>query len=97
MNQQSNRKKSARNALSSSDWHRADIVAALHKAGWTLRQLSREHGYQSANTLCNALDRPWQKGEEIIADAIGVPACVIWPTRYQRRSQSPFSRLARAA
>ena len=27
------------------DWHRADIIAALHKAGWSLRQLSLQHGY----------------------------------------------------
>ncbi len=30
------------------DWHRADIIAALHKAGWSLRQLSLKHGYSQS-------------------------------------------------
>lgn len=38
-----------------SDWHRADIVAALHKQGWSLRRLSLHHGYKSAG----ALKTPW--------------------------------------
>jgi Ner family transcriptional regulator len=28
------------------------------------------------------LDRPWRKGELIIANEIGVPASIIWPSRY---------------
>ena len=51
------------------DWHRADIVAALHKANLSLRALSQAHGL-SAGALNNALDRPWPKAEKIIADAI---------------------------
>lgn len=63
------------------DWHRADIRAELEKRGKSLRQLSREAGL-SENTLRNALDRKWPKGEKIIADAIGVKPEDIWPTRY---------------
>lgn len=63
------------------DWHRADIRAELEKRGKSLRQLSREAGL-SENTLRNALDRKWPKGERIIAEAIGVKPEVIWPTRY---------------
>lgn len=65
------------------DWHRADIVAALHKAGWTLRKLAAHHGYRQATTLSVALDRPWPKGERLIAQAIGVDPATIWPSRYR--------------
>ncbi|UKH19843.1 helix-turn-helix domain-containing protein [Actinobacillus pleuropneumoniae] len=73
------------------DWHRADIIAALHKAGWTLRQLSFQHGYSQGSTLKNALDRPWKKGERIIAEAIGVPAEEIWAERFEQRNQKKFA------
>ena len=63
------------------DWHCADIVAALRKKGWSLRQLSLHHGYVEG-TLKGALQRPWPKGEQIIADAIGVQPDAIWPSRY---------------
>ena len=68
------------------DWHNADIVAALHKRGWTVRGLSRHHGYKSGNQLTVAIARPWPKGERLIADAIGVPPETIWATRYAKRS-----------
>ncbi|BFU65346.1 helix-turn-helix domain-containing protein [Rodentibacter abscessus] len=73
------------------DWHRADIIAALHKAGWSLRQLSLQHGYSQASTLKNALDRPWLKGEQIIAKAIGIPAEVIWAARFAHRNNKKFA------
>lgn len=68
------------------DWHRADIVAALRKADWSLRRLSMHHGYASPSTLTNALARPWPKGERIIADAIGVAPELIWPSRYSNKN-----------
>jgi Ner family transcriptional regulator len=71
---------------SPTDWHRADIVAALWKAGWSLRRLSLHHGYAQATTLTNALDRRWPKGERVIAEAIGISPATIWPTRYQKNS-----------
>jgi len=70
------------------DWHRADIVAALHKKGWSLRQLSKEAGL-SAGALNNALDRPWPKAERIIAAAIGEAPETIWPSRYEKRHFKP--------
>lgn len=73
------------------DWHRADIIAALHKAGWSLRQLSLKHGYSQSSTLKNAVDRPWLKGERIIAEAIGVPPEEIWPERYAQRNHKKFA------
>lgn len=70
------------------DWHRADIVAALKKRGWSVRALSVASGL-SPNTLKGALQFPYLKGEKIIANAIGVPPEVIWPTRYEERNFKP--------
>jgi Ner family transcriptional regulator len=70
------------NKTNLTDWHRVDIVAALHKKKISLRQLSRDHGYKCETALNNALDRKWPKAERIIAKAIGVEPQVIWPSRY---------------
>lgn len=74
--------KSASKKASPEDWHRADIVAAVRKAGWSLRKLATHHGYSCATTLTVALDRHWPKGERLIADAIGTDPMTIWPSRY---------------
>lgn len=63
------------------DWHQADIIAALRKKGTTLAAASRAAGL-SSSTLANALSRPWPKGEMLIAQAIGIPPARIWPSRY---------------
>lgn len=63
------------------DWHRVDIVAALHKRGLSVRGLSVEAGL-SPSTLKNALARSYPKGERIIAEAIGLTPQQIWPSRY---------------
>lgn len=77
------------------DWHPADIVAAIRKAGWTLRRLSQHHGYSA--TLCRvALDRPYPRGERFIAEAIGVPPQAIWPSRYHKDGRHAVD-LARSA
>lgn len=70
------------------DWHRADIVAAVRKAGWSLRKLSIGADL-SPSALNNALDRPWPKAEKIIAAAIGVEPEIIWPSRYAKRHFKP--------
>lgn len=66
------------------DWHRADIRAALEKKGTNLRTLSRQAGL-AQDTLKNVLVRPWPKGEKLIADALGIDAKQIWPSRYKKR------------
>ncbi|PMM05693.1 hypothetical protein BCT63_09120 [Vibrio kanaloae] len=63
------------------DWHRADVISALKKKGTSMAELSRNNGL-SSGSLYNALVRPWPKGEKLIADAIGVSAIEIWPSRY---------------
>lgn len=73
-----------RNEVSYSDWHRIDIVAALHKEGLTMRDLSTRAGLRP-DTLKNALARSYPKGERIIADALGVLPQDIWPSRYNNR------------
>ncbi len=67
---------------SSKDWHRADIVAALHKQGLTLSQLSREQGL-AARTLNNAFERSYPKAERLIAESLNMQPEEIWPSRYQ--------------
>ena len=63
------------------DWHRADVISALKKRGTNMARLSRENGLGS-DTLYNTLARPWPKGEQIIAKALGVSPSEIWPSRY---------------
>lgn len=82
-------KQKAPKKASLKDWHRADIVAALRKSGWSLRKLAIHHGYASPTTLTTALDRPWPKGERLIADAIGIDPETIWPTRYTQNYTQP--------
>lgn len=75
------------------DWDREDIIAKLHKTGWSMRQLSFHHGYKYSSSLKNALDRPWPKGERLIADAIGVSAKEIWPTRFEKRQNKKVAQI----
>ena len=71
-----------------SDWHRADIIAALKKRGWSMRALAVETGF-SYSTLKTALDKPYPKMERIIASAIGVPPEVSWAGRFAHRNFRP--------
>lgn len=64
-----------------SDWHPADIIAALKKRGTSLSALSRQAGLASS-TLANTLTRRWPKGERLIAEALDVAPEKIWPSRY---------------
>lgn len=66
-----------------SDWHKADIIAAVKKKGSSFVALSRSSGL-AGSTLANVLYRRWPKGERIVAEFIGVPPTVIWPERYRR-------------
>lgn len=77
--------------LQQQDWHRADIKAALEKAGWTLRRLAIARGY-APGVLRNPLDRPWPAGERVIAEAIGKTPQAIWPSRYHADGTSKSGR-----
>jgi Ner family transcriptional regulator len=64
-----------------SDWHPADVLAALKKRGKTLSGLSRAHGYH-ATAAGKALKRSWPALEELIAAELGLLPADIWPSRY---------------
>jgi Ner family transcriptional regulator len=66
----------------SQDWHKADIKAAVEKAGTTLRGLARQHGV-SAVYFAEALHRPLPRAQAILADLIGVAPQTLWPSRYE--------------
>lgn len=66
------------------DWHKADIKAALEKAGTNYEKLAEEHGI-AGSTLRNALRFKYPKCERIIAQKIGVEPEVIWPSRYSQK------------
>ncbi len=65
------------------DWHRADIKAALEKAGTNYKKLAEENNL-AGSTLRNALRFPYPKCERIIAERIGVAPETIWPSRYSK-------------
>lgn len=71
----------------SQDWHNADIKCALEKKGWSLSRLSRMRGY-CRSACAAALHHPMPKIERMIADVIGVPPQVIWPSRYDEHGNS---------
>nr|WP_281074535.1 helix-turn-helix transcriptional regulator [Klebsiella quasivariicola] len=71
------------------DWHKADIIAALHKKGISLAALSRENGLADS-TLANALTKHWPKGERIIAEALGRTPQEIRHSRYYYEDGKPI-------
>jgi Ner family transcriptional regulator len=76
------------------DMHRADIVAALRKKGWTLSRLSIHHGY-IRTALGNCLRCSWPHGQRLIAEALGVKPWEIWPSRYDEYGQPSSGRRER--
>ena len=89
----------SKKASRKTDWHPADIKAALEKAGWSLRRLALHHRH-GASTITTALRRPYQRAERLIAAAIGRRPQDIWPSRYNddgvHLSLLPETRSARA-
>lgn len=67
----------------STDWHKADIKAAVERVGLSLREIDRLHGL-TPDTTKTALYRPYPHGEARIAAVLGVHPMVIWPTRYDK-------------
>lgn len=64
------------------DWHPADIKAALHKRGITLRAIAEACGLTDSTSLSAAMVRSYPINEKRIADALGIPPREIWPSRY---------------
>lgn len=59
-------------------WHRADVVAAIHKRNTSLAELARNNGLADA-TLRAALSYPRKPSNEIIADFLGKNLHELWP------------------
>jgi len=66
--------------VAAQDWHPADVKAALEKRGLSLRELARAHGYSHFQRV---LTSPWLAAELIVAQALGMDAKQIWPSRYR--------------
>jgi Ner family transcriptional regulator len=73
------------------DWHAADVIAAVRKAGWSLQQLAFAHGYKARTVLTNALRSRYPRAEKIIADTLEKKPGEIWPSRYQADLITPNS------
>lgn len=76
----------ASNPRAGKDWHPADILAALKKRGHSLAGLSVANGYHPT-AAGKALKQAWPAVERIVADALGLPPQVIWPSRYSSEGQ----------
>jgi Ner family transcriptional regulator len=63
------------------DWHPADVLAALKKRGKSLAGISVARGYHPT-AAGKALKRPWPTMERAIADELGLSPEEIWPSRY---------------
>lgn len=77
---------SALKARGRGDIHPADLIAALHKAGTSLRRLARANGI-AESTLRNALRRSYPKAEQILARALGLSPAALWPNRQAARER----------
>ena len=60
------------------NWHRADVVAEIHKRGTTLAKLAAENNRSDA-ALRMALSEPRKPSNEIIASFLGKSLHEIWP------------------
>lgn len=69
-------------AASKKDWHKADIIAKVHKTGTSLRRMSRKLGL-AHTALNNALHYPCPRYERIIAQHLNTTPQAIWPSRYK--------------
>lgn len=67
--------------MQQTDWHPADVKAALEKGGVSLRKLAKDHGYSHFQRV---LTTHWWAAEQIVAAAIGLKPEDIWPTRYTK-------------
>ncbi|MBJ9212012.1 helix-turn-helix domain-containing protein [Citrobacter freundii] len=76
------------------DWHPAEILCALKKAGTNLAALSREHGL-SSGTLQNAMNKQYPRAEKIIANRLNKEPYEIWPSRYFEKDGSPINHVIR--
>ena len=87
MNTKSQKKADPNAQPTARDWHPADVIAALHKAGWSMHKLARHHGLTTSGTLSKAMRSSYPIAEKRIADALGVHPMVLWPSRYYENGE----------
>lgn len=63
------------------DWHPADIRAALQKRGWSFVSVDIAHALPRG-TASKATVYPHIRGEEAIAQVLGLHPRLVWPSRY---------------
>jgi Ner family transcriptional regulator len=82
------------------NWHRADVVAAIHKRDTNLSELARKHG-RSESALRVAITHPRKPSNEIIAAFLGKELHEIWPAWFDKKgrliSRKPTHRRRRAS
>ena len=61
------------------DMHPADVIAALHKHGTSLRQIAMANQYSHIQRV---LTSPWLAAEQMVAKALDKKPEEIWPSRY---------------
>ena len=61
------------------DMHPADVIAALHKRGTSLRKIAIENGYSHIQRV---LTSPWLAAEQLVAKALNRKPEDLWPSRY---------------
>ena len=59
--------------------HPADVIAALHKRGTSLRKIAIENGYSHIQRV---LTSPWLAAEQLVAKALDRKPEDLWPSRY---------------
>lgn len=70
------------------DWHWADVMAALKKRGWSLRQVGIAEGYPDGSSLGETARKNYPKAERILAAYAGAKHPMdIWPSRYDSNGQ----------
>lgn len=71
--------------VETADWHWKDVLAALYRRGWSMRQVGMAEGYPDGSALGETARRAYPKAEAILARYIGVAhPKEIWPSRYDR-------------
>lgn len=61
------------------DMHPADVIAALRKRGFSLRQIAIQNNYSHIQRV---LTSPWLAAEQLVAKALDKKPEDIWPSRY---------------
>lgn len=61
------------------DMHPADVIAALHKRGTSLRKIALQNGYSHIQRV---LTSPWLAAEQLVAKALDRKPEDLWPSRY---------------